>query len=211
MIFRETGAPSISPDWVMIKFFRLRVAGLQIPKSGGGWTAARIPSPSRPETAAVWSDPMTQLRTAAPVLVLIDRAGAEDRFLLEWHANWRTFMFPVTRPREFRDDDWGLATDEQPVEAAARAAAEAAGVCLRAGELHALPEMTMTNVSQSQGKVTNYRFQVFRCRLDAATPLQPGGAIQWLTLHEIADPDVMPISPVARAAARMLLERQLDR
>src|SRR5690606_27724920 len=70
---------------------------------------------------------MTALRSTEPVLVLIENVNAPGRYLCEFNANWRAVMFPVSQPREFRDDRWGVAIDESPVDAAGRAVCEATG------------------------------------------------------------------------------------
>lgn len=153
---------------------------------------------------------MPELRTSSPVLVLVERGGAEGQFALELHATWRTFMLPVTSSRELKDEAWGVHVQEQPADAASRAVAESLGILVRRDQLRALPPLHVTEVSQSQGQVTGYHFQMFAYRVPADAALQPAHPLQWLTLEQMLDPELAPISPMARAVARKLLEQRLN-
>lgn len=149
---------------------------------------------------------MTEPRIVAPVIVLVEQPPLPGQFLLEWHDKWRTFMFPATVPRSSQDKEWGISLTESAEEAAIRATAEATGVCLRvSGLLKLTGRVSMTTVSGSQGSLTGYQPQVFRYQLSEDTQLQPPRPTQWLTLEDMIDTNIGPISNVARETARSLL------
>lgn len=151
---------------------------------------------------------MNEPRIAAPVIVLVEQTPRTGQFLLEWHDKWRTFMFPASMPRTCQDDDWGINATESAGEAAVRATAEATGVCLRVSALQKLSgNVSVTAVSGSQGSLTSYQPEVFRYRFSEDTSLQSPRPTQWLSLEDVADVNIGPISNVAREIARNLLSQ----
>lgn len=152
---------------------------------------------------------MTEIRTTQPVLVLIQRTDRPGEYLLEFNENWRAAMFPVTKPREYKDQNWGTDVKETPLAAASRAACEATGLLNRESEFEAIEPIQLTAVSQSQGDVTGYNFNTFSLKLK-----ETQGTLQqqryWVSLDDLLDPELGPISPVARQIAKALLERELN-
>lgn len=152
---------------------------------------------------------MLEPRQSSPVLILIDHSSQPRKYLLEWHDKWRCFMFPVTVARKFDDEEWGLHSTETDADAALRGAAEATKCCLRKNGLRRLVRsVSVTAVSHSQGHLTGYQIDVFHYRLSGNTDLLRLG--QWLTLEDVVNENLGPISEVARTTAKRLLELQLD-
>lgn len=154
---------------------------------------------------------MSEPRTTSPVIVLVHAAQDRERFLLEWHREWRTFMFPATSPRQFEDADWGVRLKESARDAAVRAVAESAGVLTTYSSLFCMAEpLSLTSVSGSQGTLTGYQPQLFQVAIEDAAQVQSRNATQWLSLEDVLNEDLGPISSVARGIARQVLERRLN-
>lgn len=149
---------------------------------------------------------MPEPRTVQPQLVLVDREGTEERYLLELHDKWRAFMFPVTRPRQFQDAEWGLNLSEEPADAACRAVAETVGSIVRHDQLQHKCRVATTDVSFRLGSVTGYQFEVYQYRLGRDETISPPRPVVWLTLEKIMDPNLVPISPAAIAVTQQLID-----
>lgn len=152
---------------------------------------------------------MTEIRQSTPILVLVDHAAQPGKYLLEWHEKWRCFCFPVTVANVFEDRDWGLHVTESPADAALRAAADASRCLLRKTGLRRLTQaVSVTTLSQSQGRLTGYQIDIFAYTL--SSQCEPVRGCQWLDLEDITNENLGPISAVARAAAAKLRELQFE-
>jgi hypothetical protein len=152
---------------------------------------------------------MSDPRTANPILVLVEQEGVEGSYLLQWHDKWRAFMFPVTGQQELRDDTWGMTLKEEVIESAGRAVAEATGLVVRRDGLTGMTEVRTTQTSHSGGQVTGYTLRVFKYLIQADEIIAPPTPVVWLTFEQVVDPNLIPISPVARSAVARMLEMQL--
>jgi hypothetical protein len=148
--------------------------------------------------------PFPQVEVA---IVVIERAGL---FLVEYNPNWHSFTLPATRLR--RRPAGVVITPEPPLDAAARAAAQALG---RPLPPNGLPQPVSLDVlpllhtrSGRDSNTKRYVYHVFKLR--TAEP-SPRHALGWLTLW-MKRADLLthrPVSPTAVFVCEHLDENAL--
>ena len=144
---------------------------------------------------------------AIPVVsVAVTVITSGGRILSIWNPNWGAFSLPMTKPRVLVDPGApGTPRVEAWEAAAARAAAEALRCTISAKALDG-PIMPLTILEQSDrdGKVKEYRFQVFHLDIGDLPDLVGETPTEWLPPGEFDNYDRVPISRTARLLVGML-------
>lgn len=129
-------------------------------------------------------------------VTVIERGGL---LLAVYNEKWSSFTLPMTKRRQWKDPEVpGVVTDEEWIDAAARAAAEWLGRTSTTDPKHLSDTVPEFHQSDRDGRWKHYRFQVFQVSLEEGREPRSGAVAEWLTPEQFLDEERRPISPTAR-------------
>ena len=123
-------------------------------------------------------------------VVVTDRATG--RILLDYNERWQAFTLPMSKTHEVPNED-APGSDESPLSAAVRAAAEVFGRPMYPGDLTAVARQVHWAHGGADGLLKRYTFNVFTVTVAETPHPLPGHVAVWRTRPELAEQE--PISP----------------